>query len=51
MTIRDRLKGLALYLAGSPVFWLLLAVGALVLFVLLFETPRNFRVNEIYHLF
>lgn len=47
----QKLKGLFLSLASNPLFWIVLIVGSLILFIVLFEHVPNFGVNQHYKIF
>ena len=36
---------------GNPLFWILVIIGALLLFIALFEHVPQFGVNKVYHIF
>ncbi len=36
---------------GNPLFWILVMIGALLLFIALFEHVPQFGVNKVYHIF
>ena len=49
--MNDRAKALLLALASNPLFWIFAIVGAMLLFIVLFERVPSFGVNEVYHIF
>ncbi|MCR5662271.1 MAG: hypothetical protein K6G50_09120 [bacterium] len=36
---------------GNPLFWILVIIGALLLFIAFFEHVPQFGVNKVYHIF
>lgn len=47
----EKLKHLMQAMMSNAIFWIFLILGTMVLFILRFERPVNFVVDQIYHLF
>lgn len=47
----DKLKRVLIAVTSSALFWVFFILGAMVLFILHYERPADFGVNNGYHIF